>query len=165
MYAFSQCTIVPLCTFTDQVSKLKAGRPACASEASTVSDHLKLKCGLSHGLLRLAIIENITVLGRRVSSMASNLVAHSKAHLFSRAHGLMSCLGSHRPSSCIICMVCLLHPQHTSSNTVMHTLQPLCLRLLPCPCTSFIQKCGACHCIKHLNLCLLLYISQSMWLA
>ena len=59
--------------FQDQVSK--AGRPAFASEAFTVSDHLK--CGLPHGLLPLAILENITVFGRRASSMASNLVAHA----------------------------------------------------------------------------------------
>ena len=37
----------------DQVSK--ADRPACASEAFTVSDHLK--CGLPHSLLLFAILE------------------------------------------------------------------------------------------------------------
>ena len=42
----------------------------------------------------------------------------------------------------------------TPSKTILHTLQPLCLRLFPCPCTSSIQKCGSYHCIKHLNFCL-----------
>ena len=53
----SHRTIVPLCTCTDQVSK--AGGLACTSETFTVSDHLK--CGLPHGVLPLAIVENITV--------------------------------------------------------------------------------------------------------
>ena len=72
--------IVSLRAWADQVSK--AGRPACASEAFTVSGHLK--CGLPRGLLPLAILENITVFGRRTSSMASNLVALAMVRLFRR---------------------------------------------------------------------------------
>ena len=50
-------------------------------------------------------------------------------------------------------MVCRLHSQHTSSKTILHTLQPLRLRLLPCPCARSVQECGGYHCIEHLNFC------------
>ena len=77
----SSCAFsVSLRAWADQVSK--AGRPACASVAFTVSDHLK--CGLSNGLLLFAILENITVFRRYASSMASSLVAHAMVRLFRR---------------------------------------------------------------------------------
>ena len=97
--------IVTLCTFTYQVSK--ADRPACVSEVFTVSGHLK--CGLSHGLLPLAIVENITVLG----GMCPPWLAISWPMPRCACSGkprVMSCLGFHRPSSCVRGLLVMVTP-------------------------------------------------------
>ena len=63
----------------------------------------------------------------------------------------MSCPSFHRPFHAYV--VSWLHSQHTSSKAILYILQPLGLRLLPCPCARSVQECGGYHCIEHLNFC------------
>ena len=69
----------------------------------------------------------------------------------------MSCPSFHRPLSCVHGLSASLHGTDTSSKTVLHTLQPLRLRLLHRPCASSVQECEGYHCIEHLNFCPPLY--------